>query len=227
MTIKQRYILAKEQLKLMFPTANTELEYGSIFQLLIAVILSAQCTDKRVNTITPNLFAKYPDPQSMANASVDDIFELIKSVSYPNSKAKYLSQTAKTIVSKFNGQVPESFEDLTSLSGVGRKTANVILAIVYHKSTMPVDTHVHRVSARIGLTTNSKTVLQTEQQLIKHLAENDIALIHHQLILLGRYICKARKPLCEDCKLTEVCKFYLSKAKSKPNKRTNQLNNLN
>ncbi len=210
MTKKQRYDLAIEYLNEMFPNADTELVHGDTFQLLIAVILSAQCTDKRVNEITPALFEKYPTAEDMSKATPEEIFPYIKSISYPNSKAKYLVNCSKKLMEKFNGIVPSDVDDLQTLQGVGRKTANVIAAIVFHQAKMPVDTHVHRVSRRIGLTTDAKTVRQTEDQLMKNIDKKDVGLLHHQLILLGRYVCKARKPECEKCKLTSVCKNFLT-----------------
>lgn len=208
MTIQQRYALVIEQLNQMYPNATTELENDTPFHLLIAVILSAQCTDKRVNMVTPALFKRFPLPKDMAEAEEKEIFEYIKSISYPNSKAKYLKNTAKRIVEAYNGEVPQEVKELQTLQGVGRKTANVIASVVFNKPTMPVDTHVHRVSKRIGLTNKAKTVLQTEEQLMKYIPKNDVALLHHQLILLGRYICKARKPECEKCLLPNVCKHF-------------------
>ena len=194
------------------PNVTTELEFGSVFQLLVAVILSAQCTDKRVNMVTPALFERYPNAASMALASEQDLFELIKSISYPNAKSKNLLKMARRLNDVYKGEVPQERKDLESLAGVGRKTANVILAVLFNQNVMPVDTHVHRVSRRIGLSKNAKTPAETEKQLMEVLSErNDIALLHHQLILLGRYVCKARKPLCESCPLTDCCKFYLSK----------------
>lgn len=208
MTIQQRYALVIEQLNQMYPNATTELENDTPFHLLIAVILSAQCTDKRVNMVTPALFKRFPLPKDMAEAEEKEIFEYIKSISYPNSKAKYLKNTAKRIVEAYNGEVPQEVKELQTLQGVGRKTANVIASVVFNKPTMPVDTHVHRVSKRIGLTNKAKTVLQTEEQLMKYIPKNDVALLHHQLILLGRYICKAKKPECEKCLLPNVCKHF-------------------
>lgn len=208
MTIQQRYTLVIEQLNQMYPNATTELENDTPFHLLIAVILSAQCTDKRVNMVTPALFKRFPLPQDMAEAEEKEIFEYIKSISYPNSKAKYLKNTAKRIVEVYNGEVPQDVKELQTLQGVGRKTANVIASVVFNKAAMPVDTHVHRVSRRIGLTNKAKTVLQTEEQLMKHIPKKDVALLHHQLILLGRYICKARKPECDKCSLPSFCKHF-------------------
>lgn len=207
----ERYKKVVENLENYFPQATTELFYENTFQLLVAVILSAQCTDKRVNIVTPNLFKKYPIPEDMAKADIEDIFQYIKSISYPNSKAKYLSQMSKRLVETYHSVVPSDVKELQTLSGVGRKTANVIASVVFHQAKMPVDTHVHRVSRRIGLTIKAKTVLQTEEQLMSNLKEKDIALIHHQLILLGRYICKARKPECDKCPLIDCCKYYQSK----------------
>lgn len=195
------------------PIAETELHYRNSFELLVAVILSAQCTDKRVNMVTPPLFAKFPDPKSMAKASVDEVREYIKSISYPNSKAEYLVKGSQILVEKFNSTIPSTMEELTSIPGVGRKTANVILSVIYNQPTMAVDTHVYRVAARIGLTTGAKTPLQTEMQLVKYIPEEKIPLAHHWLILHGRYICLARKPLCDQCGLTKWCKYYNQKAK--------------
>jgi endonuclease-3 len=193
------------------PAAATELHYTDPFELLVAVVLSAQCTDKRVNITTPALFEKFPDVNAMAEADIDEVREYIKSISYPNSKAGYLVNGSKVIRDKFNGQVPSTVEELTTIPGVGRKTANVIASVVYNQPKMAVDTHVFRVAARIGLTTGAKTPLQTELQLIKHIPESKIPLAHHWLILHGRYTCLARKPLCEKCGLTKWCKYYYTK----------------
>lgn len=211
---QERYNLALQELNEMFPDAKTELENDSPFHLLVAVILSAQCTDKRVNMVTPELFKRYPYPQDMADSSEEEIFGYIKSISYPNSKAKYLKNTAKRLVEVYNGEVPSDINELQTLQGVGRKTANVIASVVFNQATMPVDTHVHRVSRRIGLTSNAKTVRQTEEQLMSNIPKNNVALLHHQLILLGRYICKARKPECDKCSLTLCCKFFNQKNKN-------------
>lgn len=210
---QERYNLALQELNEMFPDAKTELENDSPFHLLVAVILSAQCTDKRVNMVTPELFKRYPYPQGMADSSEEEIFGYIKSISYPNSKAKYLKNTAKRLVEVYNGEVPSDVKELQTLQGVGRKTANVIASVVFNQATMPVDTHVHRVSRRIGLTSNAKTVRQTEEQLMSNIPKDNVALLHHQLILLGRYICKARKPECDKCSLTLCCKFFNQKNK--------------
>lgn len=211
---QERYNLALQELNEMFPDAKTELENDSPFHLLVAVILSAQCTDKRVNMVTPELFKRYPYPQDMADSSEEEIFGYIKSISYPNSKAKYLKNTAKRLVEVYNGEVPSDINELQTLQGVGRKTANVIASVVFNQATMPVDTHVHRVSRRIGLTSNAKTVRQTEEQLMSNIPKDNVALLHHQLILLGRYICKARKPECDKCSLTLCCKFFNQKNKN-------------
>lgn len=176
----------------------------------MAVILSAQCTDKRVNMITPPLFEAFPTPQAMAQAGLEDIYPYIKSVSYPNNKTKSLLGMAKTLVEKFDGQVPSSIDELLTIPGVGRKTANVILAVVYDKPAMAVDTHVFRVSERIGLTTDSRSPLQTEQQLIKYIPEELVTRAHHWLILHGRYVCKARRPDCMECGIRAYCRHYNS-----------------
>ena len=195
------------------PVAETELHYENPFQLIVAVILSAQCTDKRVNQITPALLERFPTPYKMAEAEPAEIFEYIKSCSYPNNKSKHLAGMARKLVELFDGQVPDNIDDLQKLPGVGRKTANVIASVVYNKPALAVDTHVFRVAARIGLTTNAKTPLAAELQLIKYFPEELVPLAHHWLILHGRYVCIARRPLCEKCGLTEVCKFYLKKEK--------------
>lgn len=190
------------------PVAETELKYKNPYQLLVAVILSAQCTDKRVNIVTPELFKSFPDEKKLSEASVEEVFEHIRSISYPNNKAKHLVGMAKMLVEKFHSQVPETIEDLTQLPGVGRKTANVIVSVVYDKPAMAVDTHVFRVAARIGLSTNAKTPLQTEQQLVKFIPENLLSIAHHWLILHGRYVCLARNPKCSICELKKFCKYY-------------------
>lgn len=190
------------------PVAETELHYRTPYELLVAVILSAQCTDARVNKITPPLFNRFPTPELLAKASVEDVFELIRSCSYPNNKAKNLIGMAQTLESKFNGVVPDDIDKLQELPGVGRKTANVIAAVVYDKPTMAVDTHVHRVAARIGLAKNAKTPLETEKQLVAFFPAEIRPKAHHWLILHGRYTCKARKPECEKCGLPFVCAYY-------------------
>lgn len=190
------------------PVAETELDYTNPYELLVAVILSAQCTDKRVNQITPALFNKYPTPELMAEATFDDIFEYIRSCSYPNNKSKHLVGMAKMLVEKFNSIVPSDIDLLQKMPGVGRKTANVIASVIYDKPTMAVDTHVFRVAARIGLSVNAKTPRQTEDQLMEYIPEKFVPKAHHWLILHGRYICKARKPNCEKCGLTPYCIFF-------------------
>ena len=208
MTRKERYEAVISWFEEHMPVAETELHYESPFELLVAVILSAQCTDKRVNLITPRLFKQYPTAEVMARAEVEDIFELIRSVSYPNAKAKYLVATSKLLVERFCGEVPESREELMKLPGVGRKTANVIASVIYGRPTMAVDTHVFRVANRIGLTTNSRTPLETELTLIKYIPEFLIPKAHHWLILHGRYVCVARKPHCSECGLAPYCRYY-------------------
>ncbi|MBI2270437.1 MAG: endonuclease III [Bacteroidetes bacterium] len=195
------------------PVAETELHYSDPYQLLVAVILSAQCTDKRVNMVTPALFKAFPEPRAMAAASSDEVFQYIKSISYPNNKAKHLVGMAKMLVNDFKGVVPSDINELQKMPGVGRKTANVIASVVYDKPALAVDTHVFRVSARLGLTTNAKTPLETEKQLVKYIPEKLIPIAHHWLILHGRYICVARKPLCEKCGLTDYCKYFQSNVK--------------
>lgn len=211
MTKKERFENIIDYFKRNKPIAETELHYENPYQLMVAVILSAQCTDKRVNIITPAFFEQFPNPESLARVEVADVFELIKTCSYPNNKANHLSGMAKLLLSEFGGIVPEDIDDLQKLPGVGRKTANVILSVVFNKPAMAVDTHVFRVSARLGLTTNSKTPLETEKQLVKYIPDEIIPLAHHWLILHGRYVCLARKPKCSECGLTEWCKYYVKK----------------
>lgn len=190
------------------PVAETELHYGNPYELLVAVILSAQCTDKRVNLVTPELFRRFPEAESLAAATPEEVFQYIKSISYPNNKAKHLVGMAKMLITDFNNVVPSEIDQLVKLPGVGRKTANVIASVVYDKPAMAVDTHVFRVSARLGLTRGAKNPLQTEQQLVKHIPENRIATAHHWLILHGRYTCLARNPKCSECPFTEICLYY-------------------
>lgn len=190
------------------PVAETELHYGTPFQLLVAVVLSAQCTDKRVNMVTPALFAAYPDAAHMAEASEDQIFDYIHSVSYPNSKSRHLVALARMLRDEYGGVVPADIDALQRLPGVGRKTANVVAAVVFDQPAMPVDTHVFRVANRIGLTTDSKTPLSTERELVKYIPSELLSKAHHWLILHGRYVCQARKPKCDQCGLTGVCKHY-------------------
>jgi len=193
------------------PIAETELDYKSPYELLVAVILSAQCTDKRVNQITPELLRRFPTPEKLAEVESGEVFDYIRSCSYPNNKAKHLVGMARMLVSDFGGQVPEDIDDLQKLPGVGRKTANVIASVVFNKPAMAVDTHVFRVSARIGLTVNSKTPLETERQLVEYFPEELLPLAHHWLILHGRYVCLARSPKCEKCGLTDVCRYFQEK----------------
>lgn len=208
MTLEERYAKTIEWFKNAMPVAETELHYKNPFQLLIAVILSAQCTDKRVNLITPALFEAYPTAEAMAKASVDEIFSYIKSCSYPNSKARNIAGAARMLIDEFGGEVPSDIDSLMKLPGVGRKTANVMLAVVFNKAAMAVDTHVFRVSERIGLTSGSKSPLETEKALCRNIPDEIIPLAHHWLILHGRYVCKARRPDCLNCGLTEVCRYY-------------------
>ena len=190
------------------PVAETELEYQNPFDLIVAVILSAQCTDKRVNQITPDLLRRFPTPQKMAEAEPAEVFEYIKSCSYPNNKAKHLVGMATKLIELYNGEIPQDIDQLQKLPGVGRKTANVIASVVFNQPTMAVDTHVFRVAARIGLTTDAKTPLATEKQLVKYIPEELIPKAHHWLILHGRYVCLARKPKCEECGLSNVCEYF-------------------
>ena len=194
--------------KTNMPDPKTELIYTSPYQLLVAVILSAQCTDKRVNIITPNFFERFPSANDLAAASIDEIFSYISSCSYPNNKAKNLHGMANKLIELFNGIVPEEIDDLVKLPGVGRKTANVIASVVFDKPAMAVDTHVFRVSERIGLTKAAKNPLQAEQQLVKYIPEDLIPKAHHWLILHGRYVCIARKPKCLECGIREFCKYF-------------------
>ncbi len=208
MTTKERYTRCIEWFQATNPLPETELHYGSPFQLLVAVILSAQCTDKRVNIVTPPLFEAFPTAEALAAASVEAIHGYIKSVTYPNNKAKALKAAAQMLIEEFDGEVPSDLDSLVKIPGVGRKTANVMLSVVFNKAAMAVDTHVFRVSDRIGLTTGCKTPLATEQQLMKNIPEEIVPQAHHWLILHGRYICKARRPDCLNCGLTEVCRYY-------------------
>ncbi|AFD05372.1 endonuclease III [Solitalea canadensis] len=190
------------------PDAETELHYTNPYELLVAVILSAQCTDKRVNMVTPALFERYPTPEVLKESTSDEVFTYIKSISYPNNKAKHLVGMAKLLVDKFKGEVPATVEELQEMPGVGRKTANVIASVIYSQPKMAVDTHVFRVAARIGLTTNAKTPLAAEKQLVKNIPQDKIHVAHHWLILHGRYICLARSPKCDICPLTSFCKYF-------------------
>jgi endonuclease-3 len=208
MTRKQRYQFVIDYFLHHAPDAETELLYDNPYQLLVAVILSAQCTDKRVNMTTPAIFEKYPDAASLSKATFDELFPLIRSISYPNNKTKHLIGMAQKLQSEFNGEVPLTVDELVTLPGVGRKTANVITSVVDQQPNMAVDTHVFRVAARIGLTLNAKTPLAAEKQLIQHIPKELVHIAHHWLILHGRYICVARNPKCDKCGITAVCKYY-------------------
>jgi len=208
MTSKQRYSNIVNWFKTNMPIAETELHHTNPYELLVAVILSAQCTDKRVNLITPALFAQYPTPQVLAASSSEVVFESIKSISFPNNKAKHLVGMARKLCDNFGAVVPDDVEKLQTLPGVGRKTANVIASVIFNKPTMAVDTHVFRVSERIGFTTNSKNPLQTELELVKNIPQDLIPIAHHWLILHGRYVCVARKPKCNDCGISIWCRHF-------------------
>lgn len=208
MTIKERYEKTIAYFLKNMPVAETELVYEDPFELIVAVILSAQCTDKRVNMITPALMKRYPDAAAMSKAEPSEILEYIKTCSYPNNKAKHLSGMARMLLKEFNGKVPSDPVMLQKLPGVGRKTANVVASVVYRKPVMAVDTHVFRVAGRIGLTRNAKTPLSAELQLTANIPEDLMHQAHHWLILHGRYVCKARKPMCEECGLTDFCKYF-------------------
>lgn len=211
MTTKQRFENILGWFETNMPVAESELVFLSPFQCLVAVMLSAQCTDKRVNMVTPALFEAYPTPQTMAKATSDEVFEYVKSVSYPRSKAEHLVAMAKRLVEVYDGQVPDNIEDLQTLQGVGRKTANVVCAVIWNQPTMAVDTHIFRISERLGLTTNSKNPLQTEKALVKYIPADIIPKAHHWLLLHGRYVCTARKPQCEKCGLAPFCRFFHKK----------------
>jgi endonuclease-3 len=209
MTRKDRYKEFIAYFQENQPQAETELHYSNPFELLVAVVLSAQCTDKRINMVTPELFADFPTPEHLAATNFDELFPYIKSVSYPNNKTKHLIGLGKMLVADFNSQIPETIEDLQKLPGVGRKTANVITSVVWNQPSMAVDTHVFRVSKRLGLVNqNASTPLAVEKQLVKHLPKDVIPLAHHWLILHGRYTCLARSPKCDDCKLTYFCRYW-------------------
>lgn len=191
------------------PEAATELHYSSAFELLVAVVLSAQCTDKRINQVTPSLFAAFPTPSHLAAATFDDVFPYIKSVSYPNNKTKHLLGLGRMLVESYNSQIPDKVDELQKLPGVGRKTANVIVSVIYNQAAIAVDTHVFRVSKRLGLVAqNAKTPLEVENQLMRHIPKNYVSVAHHWLILHGRYICLARTPQCQKCPLTHFCRYY-------------------
>ena len=210
MTRQQRFQSVIEYFQEVRPEAETELIFDNTYQLLVSVILSAQCTDKRVNMTTPALFEKYPDIAALSQASYEDVFALIKSISFPGNKSRHLMGMAKMVMEKFGGHIPMTVEELVQLPGVGRKTAHVITSVVDQQPNMAVDTHVFRVSARIGLTVGAKNPLETEKQLVKYVPKELVHKFHHWLVLHGRYICIARKPKCEDCGLTPVCKYFLT-----------------
>ena len=227
MTKKERYEFVIDWFQKNNPNAETELHYENPYQLLVSVILSAQCTDKRVNMVTPALFQKFPGPETLAKAEFEDVEPLIKSVSFANNKTRHLIGMAKMLMEKYKGEVPGTVDELVELPGVGRKTANVITSVIFDQPNMAVDTHVFRVSARTGLTVNAKNPLQAEKQLIANIPEELVHVAHHWLILHGRYICVARRPKCEICGLRPACKYYqtdmkyivepeLKQAKKKP-----------
>jgi len=215
LTKKELYNRCSQYFSRVFPVAETELHFSSPFQLLVAVILSAQCTDRRVNTVTPALFQAYPDAAAMSQATDSELLPLIKSVSYPNAKSQHLAAMARQIVERFDGEVPHDMDSLTSLPGVGRKTANVMLAVAFGGNAMPVDTHVFRVSHRIGLVPDRCTTpLSVEKELVRYFPEEILSTAHHWLILHGRYTCTARSPKCRECGLTEVCRHFKTASKN-------------
>ncbi len=208
MTKKERYKQVIEWFQKNMPNAETELHYTNPYELLVAVILSAQCTDMRVNIVTPPLFERFPDAQSLAKAEFEDVEPLVRSVTFANNKSRHLLGMARMLIEKYNGEVPDTIEELVQLPGVGRKTANVIVSVVFQKPGMAVDTHVFRVSARLGLTKDAKTPLQAEEQLVANIPKSLLAIAHHWLILHGRYVCVARNPKCKECGLKGLCKYY-------------------
>ncbi|WP_297151949.1 endonuclease III [uncultured Prevotella sp.] len=214
MTKKELYTRVLSYFRELHPEVTTELEFGSVFQLLVAVVLSAQCTDKRVNQVTPELFAHYPDARTMAEADEAEIYEYVKSVSYPNAKARHLVELARMLVDEYGGEVPNDFDALLRLPGVGRKTANVMQAVAFGQSAMPVDTHVYRVSHRLGLVpSTADTPLKVEKMLVKHIPADDLARAHHWLLLHGRYVCTSRKPHCDKCELSNICPKKIENSK--------------
>lgn len=214
MTKKELYTRVLSYFRELHPEVTTELEFGSVFQLLVAVVLSAQCTDKRVNQVTPELFAHYPDARAMAEADESEIYEYVKSVSYPNAKARHLVELARMLVDEYGGEVPNDFDALLRLPGVGRKTANVMQAVAFGQSAMPVDTHVYRVSHRLGLVpSTADTPLKVEKMLVKHIPADDLARAHHWLLLHGRYVCTSRKPHCDKCELSNICPKKIENSK--------------
>lgn len=206
--IQEKYNAFVDYFQEHMPLAASELQYRNPYELLVAVILSAQCTDKRVNMTTPALFERFPDPETMAASTAEEIYTYIKSISYPNNKAKNLLGMAQSLVNDFGGVVPDNLDDLQKLPGVGRKTANVMMAVAFKQPAMPVDTHVFRVANRVGLTKNSKNVMETERTLVKYFPQAVLSDAHHWLILHGRYVCHARKPLCVNCGITAICDYY-------------------
>ena len=214
MTKKELYTRVLSYFRELHPEVTTELEFGSVFQLLVAVVLSAQCTDKRVNQVTPELFAHYPDARTMAEADEAEIYEYVKSVSYPNAKARHLVELSRMLVNEYGGEVPNDFDALLRLPGVGRKTANVMQAVAFDQSAMPVDTHVYRVSHRLGLVpSTADTPLKVEKMLVKHIPAEDLARAHHWLLLHGRYVCTSRKPHCDKCELSDICPKKIENSK--------------
>ena len=214
MTKKERYTYILGYFREHMPVVTTELEYASAFQLLCATLLSAQCTDKRINQVTPALFARFPSAKEMAQVEPEDVLEYVKSVSYPNSKSRHLVEMARMLVSDFGGEVPDNLDDLTKLPGVGRKTANVMQAVWFGKATMAVDTHVYRVSHRLGLVPKSaNTPYKVEQELVKHIPEEDIPQAHHWLLLHGRYVCTSQRPRCAKCDFNDICPKLLDDSK--------------
>ena len=214
MTKKELYTRVLSYFRELHPEVTTELEFGSVFQLLVAVVLSAQCTDKRVNQVTPELFAHYPDARTMAEVDEAEIYEYVKSVSYPNAKARHLVELSRMLVDEYGGEVPNDFDALLRLPGVGRKTANVMQAVAFGQSAMPVDTHVYRVSHRLGLVpSTADTPLKVEKMLVKHIPAEDLARAHHWLLLHGRYVCTSRKPHCDKCELSNICPKKIENSK--------------
>ena len=214
MTKKELYTRVLSYFRELHPEVTTELEFGSVFQLLVAVVLSAQCTDKRVNQVTPELFAHYPYARTMAEADEAEIYEYVKSVSYPNAKARHLVELSRMLVEEYGGEVPNDFDALLRLPGVGRKTANVMQAVAFGQSAMPVDTHVYRVSHRLGLVpSTADTPLKVEKMLVKHIPAEDLARAHHWLLLHGRYVCTSRKPHCDKCELSNICPKKIENSK--------------
>lgn len=216
MTTKERFKRVVEYFSEAMPSAESELNFRNPFELIVAVVLSAQCTDKRVNMTTPALFEAYPTAEAMAKATPDEVYDIIRSISYPNNKARHLVALAKELVERFGGELPTDLDALQTLPGVGRKTANVVGAVLWGREVMPVDTHVFRVAARIGLSRNARTPLATERQLEAGFPKELLPLAHHWLILHGRYVCLARKPKCDKCALTDICRHYASQYRSVP-----------